>query len=191
MHQSGRITALDDVLRFLDTTSLGATRKRDMVSAVKRISEMAGTTPAGVAAEAPLLRGLLSRIRPAGHGITAKSFSNLKSLLSSALQLCGVLDPLGRGGAKRNPVWGPLLVAVADDKRLSNGLAAFANWCAAQGISPTPGGRRGRPAISGLARDHNASPQATRSGAPGPQCVERSRHEDRYVANREARHPLL
>ena len=25
---------------------------------------------------------------------------------------------------------------MADDKRLSNGLAAFANWCAAQGISP-------------------------------------------------------
>jgi hypothetical protein len=27
-------------------------------------------------------------------------------------------------------------VAVADDKRLSNGLAAFVNWCTAQGISP-------------------------------------------------------
>ena len=25
---------------------------------------------------------------------------------------------------------------MADDKRLSNGLAAFANWCTAQGISP-------------------------------------------------------
>ena len=34
-------------------------------------------------------------------------------------------------------MWGPLLEAVADDKRLSNGLAAFANWCAAQGIAPT------------------------------------------------------
>ena len=34
-------------------------------------------------------------------------------------------------------MWGPLLEAIADDKRLSNGLAAFANWCTAQGISPT------------------------------------------------------
>jgi hypothetical protein len=33
-------------------------------------------------------------------------------------------------------VWRPLLEAIADDKRLSNGLAAFANWCTAQGISP-------------------------------------------------------
>ena len=61
MHQSGRITTLEDVLRFLDRASLGATRKRDMVSAIKRICEMATTTPAGVPVEAPLLRGLLSQ----------------------------------------------------------------------------------------------------------------------------------
>ena len=101
MHQSGRIKTLEDLLRFLDEASLGATRKRDMVSAVKRISEMAGTIPAGVAAEAPHLRRLLSRIRPAAHGISAKSYSNLKSLLASALQLAGVIDPMGRGGARR------------------------------------------------------------------------------------------
>jgi integrase len=34
-------------------------------------------------------------------------------------------------------VWGPLLEAIADDKRLANGLAAFANWCATHGIVPT------------------------------------------------------
>src|SRR5262249_4141813 len=48
----------------------------------------------------------------------------------------GVIDPSGRGNAKRHPAWGPLLDAIADDPRLSNGLAAFANWCAGQGISP-------------------------------------------------------
>jgi hypothetical protein len=131
-----RTETLEDVLGFLDEASLGATRKRDMASAIKRVCEMAATTPAGVSVEAPRLRELLCRIRPAAHGITAKSFSNLKSLLSSALQLAGVLDPLGRGGARQHPVWGAPLAAVADDKRLSNGLAAFANWCAAQGISP-------------------------------------------------------
>ena len=41
-----------------------------------------------------------------------------------------------RGSAKRHPDWGPLLETIADDQRLSNGLAAFANWCASQGISP-------------------------------------------------------
>ena len=87
-------------------------------------------------AQPPRLRELLSRIRPAAHGVTAKSYSNVRSLLAAALQLAGVIDPLGRGTARRHPEWGPLLEAIAGDQRLSNGLAAFANWCAGQHISP-------------------------------------------------------
>jgi integrase len=124
------------VLGLLDQAGLTGTRRRDMVSAVNRLCEMAGTMPASVRAEPSVLKDMLSRIRPAAHGVSAKSYSNLKSLLGAALQLAGVIDPSGRGGAKRHPEWGPLLEAVVDDQRLSNGLAAFANWCASQAISP-------------------------------------------------------
>jgi integrase len=55
---------------------------------------------------------------------------------SLALQLVGVSESLGRGRARRDPRWGPLLEAVSHDPRLSNALAAFANWCAGQGILP-------------------------------------------------------
>jgi integrase len=127
---------LADVLSLLDQSGLTGTRRRDVVSALKRICEMAGTPPASVPAQPPHLRELLSRIRPAAHGVSGKSYSNLRSLLAAALQLAGVIDPLGRGGARRHPVWGPLLEAISDDQRLSNGLAAFANWCASQDISP-------------------------------------------------------
>jgi integrase len=82
------------------------------------------------------LREMLSRIRPAAHGVSAKSYSNQRSLLAAALQLAGIIDPLGRGSARCHPQWKPLLDAVADDQRLSNGIAAFANWCANHGISP-------------------------------------------------------
>ena len=82
------------------------------------------------------MRELLSRIRPAAHGVTAKSYSNLRSLLAAGLQLAGVIDPLGRGRAIHHPVWGPLLEVLAEDQRLSNGLVTFANWCASQEISP-------------------------------------------------------
>jgi integrase len=88
-------------------------------------------------AELAVLKDMLSRIRPAVHGVSAKSYSNLRSLFAAALQLAGVIDSSGRGSAKRYPTWGPLLEAIADDQRLSNGLAAFANWCAGQGISPS------------------------------------------------------
>jgi hypothetical protein len=108
-----------------------------MVSAVKRVCVMAGTTPAGVTADPTSLRRILTKIRPAAHGISAKSYSNLRSLLGAALQLSGAIDPLGWGDARHHPAWGPLLEVIADDKRLSNGLAAFANWCTANGISPS------------------------------------------------------
>jgi integrase len=107
-----------------------------MVSAIKRLCEMAGTAPASVPAEPPRLREILSRIRPAAHGVSAKSYSNQRSLLAAALQLAGIIDPLGRGSARCHPEWKPLLDAVADDQRTSNGIAAFANWGANHGISP-------------------------------------------------------
>ena len=97
---------------------------------------MAGTRPASTPAQAPHLRELLCRIRPAAHGVTAKSYSNLRSLLGAAVQLAGVIDPLGRGTARRHLEWGTLLEAIAGDQRLSNGLAALANWCAGQDIPP-------------------------------------------------------
>ena len=136
MNENKTIGTLADVLGVIDQAGLTGTRRRDMVSAINRICEMAGTTPASVRAEPAVLKAMLSGIRPAAHGVSAKSYSNLRSLFAAALQLAGVIDPSGRGSARRHPVWGPLLEAVADDQRLSNGLAAFANWCAGQGISP-------------------------------------------------------
>jgi integrase len=128
---------LADVLSLIDRSALIATRRRDMVSAIKRVCEMAGTTPASTPAQPPHVRRVLSRIRPAAHGVTAKTYSNLRSLLAAALHLAGVADPLGRGVASRHPEWRRLLQVIADDQRLSNGLVTFANWCASQEISPS------------------------------------------------------
>ena len=131
-----RVAMLADVLAVVEQAVPAGTRRRDMVSAVNRICEMAGTTPANMPAEPPRLREMLSRIHPAAHGVSAKSYSNLRSVLGAALQLADVIDSMCRGSAKRHPDWGPLLETIADDQRLSNGLAAFANWRASQGISP-------------------------------------------------------
>jgi len=136
MTENRTVGTLADVLGLLDQAGLTGARRRDMISAVNRLCEMAGTTPTTERADPCVLKDLLSRIRPAAHGVSAKSYSNQRSLFAAALQLAGVIDPPGRGSARRHPGWGPLLEAVADDQRLSNGLAAFANWCAGQGISP-------------------------------------------------------
>ena len=136
MNENKTIGTLADVLSLIDQAVPTGTRRRDMISAINRICEMAGSTPGSARAEPPVLKEMLSRVRPAAHGVNAKSYSNLRSLLAAALELAGVIDPSGRGRAICHLQWGPLLQAVADDQRLSNGLAAFANWCAGQDISP-------------------------------------------------------
>jgi hypothetical protein len=136
MNENKGVTTLAELLVFLERVTVPGTRLRDMVSAINRVCEMAGITPASVPAEPLLLREMLSRIRPAFHGVSTKSYSNQRSLLAAALQLAAIIDPLGRGRARCHPEWKPLLDAVADDQRLSNGIAAFSNWCANNGISP-------------------------------------------------------
>src|SRR5881392_3108031 len=90
--------------------------------------------PASLRADPFVLKDTLSRIRPAGHGVSVKSYSNLRSLFAAALQLAGVIDSSGRGFARRHPEWGPLIEAVTESQRLSGHLA----------------GRSGRPGRSAI-----------------------------------------
>src|SRR5438046_10283232 len=91
MNENRVVATLADVLTIIEQASLSGTRRRDMVSAVNRVCEMAGIAPASVPTEPPLLRKMLSGIRPAAHGVSAKSYSNLRSLLAATLQLARVI----------------------------------------------------------------------------------------------------
>ena len=112
MNENTTTGTLADVLGLIDQAALTGTRQRDMVSAINRICEMAGTTPVRVRVEPAVLKDVLSRIRPAAHGVSAKSYSNLRSLFAAALQLAGAVDPSGRGSAKRHQAWGSLLEGI-------------------------------------------------------------------------------
>jgi integrase len=127
---------LEGVRELADTASLPGRRRWIGRSATERICEMAGVAPASVPAEAPSIRGLLRKIRPAAHGITDKTWANLLSRFRMELRLAEVLDPNHAGSAARHPAWVTLVQAISGDKRLSNGLASFCNWCAAQNIYP-------------------------------------------------------
>jgi integrase len=125
-----------DVLQMLQQADLPPLRKRDMVSAVRRICDMLGCAPASLRLDVPGLRIRVVAVRPAAHGISPKTFSNIRSLFAAALEWAGVVEGVGRGVARRHPAWAPLVLEIAGDKRLSMGLAAFTNWCAAKGIDP-------------------------------------------------------
>ena len=104
--------------------------------ATERICAMADVTPAEVPADAPAIRAVLRKVRPALHGLTSKTWANLLSRFRHELRLAKVIDPNRQGCAARHPAWANLVQAIAGEKNLSNGLAAFLNWCAAQDTVP-------------------------------------------------------
>ena len=137
MLQTNRsVETLDNVLCVVREADISAIQCRDMTSAIKRVCAMAGMSPASIHAEPPILRAMLRTIRPAAHGVSAKSWANMRSRLRATLELAGVIDPIGRGCAIRHPAWAPLLQTIAGDQRFSNGVASFVNWCAVQDIFP-------------------------------------------------------
>jgi integrase len=134
-HRSIKQT-LAEVQHRVESSDLSPTRKRDLISAVSRFSKMAGVPPTAFVATPEAIRPILATIRPAAHGITKATYAKVRSNLVAALELAGIADRLPRGRAAKDPAWAPLRGAVQHDKRMSNGLAGFANFCARARIPP-------------------------------------------------------
>lgn len=132
----GRQKTLEDVRRLVESADSPGLKRRNGRLATERIGTMAGVTPAQVPADAPSIRAMLAKIRPAAHGMTSKTWANVISRFRQELRLADVIDPNWQGCAARHPAWAPLLQAIATDKRLLHGLAFFNNWCAARDIRP-------------------------------------------------------
>ena len=130
------IKTLGDVLALVEVSPLSPYQRRDMRAAITRIAAMAGVAPALAEATAPALRHILKRVQPAAHGVSEKTWANLVSGLRAALRLAGVIESRGEGLALKDPAWAPLVEAIAADKRLSCGLAAFVNHCAGRAVTP-------------------------------------------------------
>ncbi len=101
--QANHPGTVEEVLRIVQNADLPATRRRDLVSAINRICTMAGHHPSTLRAEASTLRAAVADIKPASHGIAKQTFANIRSNLVAALALAGVIDPLARGLAAKDP----------------------------------------------------------------------------------------
>lgn len=110
--------AAEVLLSLLVVGSLNPTLHRDMKYAVNRTCQMAGCASRGLLLDVPILRETLRKIRPAAHGVSHKTWANIRSLFGRVLELAGVIDRMRMGLALRHPMWGPLMKAVANDKRL-------------------------------------------------------------------------
>ena len=70
-------TLSEVVIRLQQDRSLSATRRRDLVSGMLRMSEITGVDPRGTPASLRVMRPLINAVRPAKYDLTPKTWSNL------------------------------------------------------------------------------------------------------------------
>src|SRR5687767_854958 len=93
--QSKPTDTVAEVLAAIENAGLATVPRRDTVSAVSRVAELLGQAPAKITVDIPDLRNKLRSVLPSAHGISRKTFGNIRGLFGSALVLAGFAEPLG------------------------------------------------------------------------------------------------
>ena len=91
---------------------LSATRKRDLVSAVKRIAILLGDEPAAIALDMPAISARLAAVNPVAVGLTAKTFANVRSNFLAAVKAAGLMPANALGKSPLSAAWTDLFAAA-------------------------------------------------------------------------------
>ena len=95
---------LTDLLPALDaTTGLSDTRLRDLRSSIKRVALLVGNDPAGIPFDLPAISAKLALVNPVAAGLTAKSFSNIRSNFITAVKASGLKSINRSAGTPLSP----------------------------------------------------------------------------------------
>ena len=125
----------DVVAQLQEMGSLTETRRRDLVSSVRRVCELIDRTPEEVPANINWVHIRLRRVHPASAGISKKTLSNIKSNVLKALELCACSRERRDWMRPPCPAWQALLYLVSD-KHDRWKLSQLAQYCSALGINP-------------------------------------------------------
>src|SRR5690242_10138720 len=117
--------------RLGQNPDLTPTRRRDLISAVRRISAMTGVDPRSTPATMRALRASLNKVRPARYGLSFKTWSTLRANFRAA-----IVDPAPRGRRRYGPEWAELR-RLLPDERTRDKLSRFTGFCHDQGIPPS------------------------------------------------------
>jgi len=105
-------------------------RRRDLISAVLRISEMTAVDPRNTPASLQFMRSRINAVRPAKHNLTPKTWSNLRSNFRAALVQAAPRQP-----RQPNAEWENLRRTLPN-KRMKTGLSRFVSFCETNSIPP-------------------------------------------------------
>jgi hypothetical protein len=133
-------TLADVIARHEQDASLTPNRRRDLKSAVLRMSEITGVDPRITPASLRFMRPRINAVRPAKYHLTPKTWSNLRSNFRAA-----VVQPAPRQPRRPDIEWARLRAALPT-RRMKKGLSRMIGFCEINSIPPT--------AVSDAVSDH-------------------------------------
>jgi integrase len=120
--------------RLQANTTLSPTRRRDLLSAVRRVAEALERPPETISADQASLRHLISVATPNLADLGPKTRANLFANLRAALVQAGS-RPLGRPSGLLSPAWAAL-TGPGLSKSLAIGLSRLLRFLSHAGIDP-------------------------------------------------------
>jgi hypothetical protein len=111
---------------------LGATRRRDLVSAVRRVADLLGQEAAAIPLDMAAIAAGLASISPVAAGMTPKRLANIRSDFRAAIKASGML-PVSLDKRPLNPAWQTLFERLSGH-RAHIGLSRLVATPAGRGL---------------------------------------------------------
>ncbi|KFG69402.1 tyrosine-type recombinase/integrase [Microvirga sp. BSC39] len=124
-----------DVSQQIAASSLKQTRKRDCLSALRRVSELLHEPLSSLPADPEVLRARLEKASPTFTHLSPKTWANLRSNLLTALEVAGLNQVLRTAKIPLTPEW-QALAQNLPDRRFREGLSRFKRFCSGNNIAP-------------------------------------------------------
>lgn len=119
--------------------SLKPTRRRDLISGLRRVTKAIGRAPQDVPCHGRWLQPRLAKIAPAALGLKAKAWQNVVSNARAAMVHVGIVERRINRTADLSPAWQLLWTSVLDSpqsKTLQPPLCRFIHFLNNQGVAP-------------------------------------------------------
>lgn len=128
-----------DLIAQLDEdSSLKSTRRRDMISGLRRVASALALTLDDVPCHGRWLQPRLARVSPAAHGLSTKTWQNAVSNARSAMAQAGIVQRRINRITDLSPEWQKLWASVlaTGDKTLQPALCRFVHFLNNNDMSP-------------------------------------------------------
>jgi len=128
-----------DLIKALEEDQdLTATRRRDMISGLRRVAKALGRAPQNVPAHSRWLQPRLAKLSPAAFGLSVKSWQNAVSDTRSAMVHAGIVERRKNRITDLSPDWQTLWASLlaSGDKTLQPALCRFVYFLNTHAIGP-------------------------------------------------------